>query len=98
MHFLRSSSVCVLVHTRIKLYINGITSYRIAYKKYIDISYKLDIPPSPTHSTVYRGKSVVILQMTLLLLAIYIIKLFEMSITFLNAFEKSLLSDKAAFI
>ncbi len=29
-------------------YINGIASYRIAYKEYIDISYKLDIPPSPT--------------------------------------------------
>ncbi len=28
--------------------INGIASYRISYKKYIDISYKLDIPPSPT--------------------------------------------------
>ncbi len=27
--------------------INGIASYRIAYKEYIDVSYKLDIPPSP---------------------------------------------------
>ncbi len=36
---------------RIKLLyidINGIASYCIAYKKYIDISYKLDIPPSPS--------------------------------------------------
>uniref|UniRef100_A0A671LSH3 ER lumen protein-retaining receptor 2-like n=1 Tax=Sinocyclocheilus anshuiensis TaxID=1608454 RepID=A0A671LSH3_9TELE len=28
--------------------VNGIASYRIAYKENIDISYKLDIPPSPT--------------------------------------------------
>ncbi len=56
MHFLRSSSVCVLPRyffrcARIKLLyidINGIASYRITYKEYIDISYKLDIPPSPT--------------------------------------------------
>ncbi len=55
MHFLHSSSVCVLLPidtffgcARIKLYINGIASYRIAYKKYIDISYKLDILPSPS--------------------------------------------------
>ncbi len=37
--------------TRIKLLyidINVIASYRIAYKENIDISYKLDIPPSPT--------------------------------------------------
>ncbi len=33
---------------RIKLYINVIASYRIAYKKYIDILYKLYILPSPT--------------------------------------------------
>ncbi len=54
MHFLRSSSVCVLPryffrYARIKLLyinINGIASY-IAYKEYIDISYKLDIPPNP---------------------------------------------------
>ncbi len=48
MHFLRSSSVCVLPIdiffgcARIKLDINGIASYRIGYKKYINISYKLD--------------------------------------------------------
>ncbi len=55
MHFLRSSSVCVLLPidfyfgcTRIKLDINGIASYCIAYKKYFDISCKLDISPSPT--------------------------------------------------
>ncbi len=55
MHFLRSSSVCVLPRiffrcAHIKLLyidINGIASYRIGYKEYIDISYKLDIPPSP---------------------------------------------------
>ncbi len=27
---------------------NGIALYPIAYKEYIDISYKLDIPPSPS--------------------------------------------------
>ncbi len=56
MHSLRSSSVCVLPRfffrcARIKLLyidINGIASYHIAYKEYIDISYKLDIPLSPS--------------------------------------------------
>ncbi len=51
MQFLRCSSVCVLPRiffrcARIKLLyidINDIASYRIAYKEYIDISYKLDI-------------------------------------------------------
>ncbi len=52
MHFLSSSSVCVLLPryffgcARIKLDINGIALYRIAYKKYIDISYKLDMTAS----------------------------------------------------
>ncbi len=58
MHFLRSSSVCVLRYIfrcahfkRLYIDINGIALYRIAYKEYIDISYKLDIPPSPTVQT-----------------------------------------------
>ncbi len=63
MHFLRSSSVCVLPRyffrcARIKLLyidINGIASYRIAIE-YIDISYKLDIPPSPSWGKWIRGK------------------------------------------
>ncbi len=39
---------------RIKpLYIdNGIASYRISYKEYIDILYKLDIPPSPNFNVI----------------------------------------------
>ncbi len=55
MHFLRRSSVCVLPRyffqmRSIKLLyinINSIASY-IAYKEYIDMLYKLDIPPSPS--------------------------------------------------
>ncbi len=65
MHFLRSSPVCVLPRyffrcAHIKLLyidINGIASYRIAYKKYIDISYKLDIPTSPTPQYQYVSSS-----------------------------------------
>ncbi len=64
MHFLRCSSVCVLPRivfrcARIKLLyidINGIASYRIAYKEYIDISYKLDIPPSPRFRSYLEGR------------------------------------------
>ncbi len=55
MHFLHSSSVCVYI-LQMRLYqtmyidINSIASYRIAYKENIDISYKLDILPSPRTS------------------------------------------------
>ncbi len=32
--------------------INGIDSYRISYKEYIDILYKLDIPSSPNFNVI----------------------------------------------
>ncbi len=49
MHFLPAAqSVSSLdIFFQMRSYIYGTASYRIAYKKYIDISYKLDIPPSP---------------------------------------------------
>ncbi len=60
MHFLRSSSVCVLPRYifQMRSYqttvgyidVNGIAPYRIAYKDYVDVSYKLNIPPSPRNS------------------------------------------------
>ncbi len=59
MHLLHSSSVCFFpryvfrcAHIKL-LYINikGIASYRIAYREYIYISYKLNISPSPRYQS-----------------------------------------------
>ncbi len=48
MHF---QSVLRYIDALVSMYIeiNGITSYRIAYKENIDISYKLNIPPSSVY-------------------------------------------------
>ncbi len=68
--FMLSSSVCVLhcifrcarFQTTVQyIDINGIASYHIAYKKYIDISYKLDKPPSPSPVVVIHFHALFIL-------------------------------------